>query len=58
MNNSSNVRGEPIVCTPADALRYFMGTDLDCLSISHRFLRKAEQAPALKREHADSFEPD
>ena len=58
VNTSFNIRGEPIVCTPADAFRCFMGTDLDCLAIGNCFLRKEEQAPALKREYADSFEPD
>ena len=58
VNTSFNVRGEPIVCTPADAFRCFMGTDLDCLAIDNCFLRKAEQDPSLKREYADSFEPD
>ncbi len=58
VNTSFNVRGEPIVCTPADALRCFMGTALDCLAIGNCFLRKAEQAPALRREYAESFEPD
>ena len=58
VNTSFNVRGEPIVCTPADAFRCFMGTDIDCLAIGNCFLRKAEQDPSLKREYADSFEPD
>ena len=58
VNTSFNVRGEPIVCTPADAFRCFMGTDLDCLAVGNCFLRKAEQDPSLKREYADSFEPD
>ncbi len=58
VNTSFNVRGEPIVCTPADAFRCFMGTDLDCLAIGNCFLRKVEQDPSLKREYADSFEPD
>ena len=58
VNTSFNVRGEPIVCTPADAFRCFMGTDLDCLAIGNCFLRKEEQAPTLKREYAESFEPD
>ena len=58
VNTSFNVRGEPIVCSPADAFRCFMGTDLDCLAIGHCFLRKAEQDPSLKREYAESFEPD
>ena len=58
VNTSFNVRGEPIVCTPADALRCFMGTDIDCLAIGNCFLRKAEQDASLKREYAGSFEPD
>ena len=58
VNTSFNVRGEPIVCTPADAFRCFMGTDLDCLAIGNCFLRKAEQDMSLMREYADSFEPD
>ena len=58
VNTSFNVRGEPIVCTPADAFRCFMGTDLDCLAIGNCFLRKMEQDPSLKREYAESFEPD
>ena len=56
VNTSFNVRGEPIVCTPADAFRCFMGTDLDCLAVGNCFLRKAEQDPALAPAH--SFEPD
>ena len=59
VNTSFNVRGEPIVCTPADAFRCFMGTDLDCLAIGHCFLRQEEQDPSLEVEgHEDSFEPD
>ena len=55
VNTSFNVRGEPIVCTPADAFRCFMGTDLDCLAIGNCFLRKMEQDPSLKREYAESW---
>ena len=58
VNTSFNVRGEPIVCTPADAFRCFMGTDLDRLAIGNCFLCKEDQDPALAREHARSFEPD
>ncbi len=54
LNTSFNV----IVCTPADAFGCFMGTDLGCLAIGNCFLRKVEQDPTLKREYADSFEPD
>ena len=58
VNTSFNVRGEPIVGTPADAFRCFMGTDIDCLAVGNCFLRKDEQNPALKSRHADSFEAD
>ncbi len=58
VNTSFNVRGEPMVCTPADAVRCFLGTDIDCLAIGNCFLRKDEQAAAPGREHAGAFEPD
>ena len=59
VNTSFNVRGEPIVCTPADAFRCFMGTDLDCLAVGNCFLHKEEQDPSLGIEdHGGSFEPD
>ncbi|HEX2722677.1 MAG TPA: carbamoyltransferase [Gemmatimonadaceae bacterium] len=43
VNTSFNVRGEPIVCTPADAYRCFMGTDLDYLAIGPFLLAKTDQ---------------
>ena len=58
VNTSFNVRGEPIVCTPADAFRCFMGTDIDCLAVGNYFLRKEDQDPALRRNYVDSFELD
>ena len=58
VNTSFNVRGEPIVCTPADAFRCFMGTDIDCLAVGNCFLHKEAQDPSLKRDHVDSFETD
>ncbi len=59
VNTSFNVRGEPIVCTPEDAFRCFMGTGMDCLAAGNCFLRKEEQDPALAGEaHKDGFEPD
>ena len=59
VNTSFNVRGEPIVCTPADAFRCFMGTDIDCLAIGNYFLQKEDQDPSLKIEnYEDSFELD
>jgi len=58
VNTSFNVRGEPIVCTPEDAFRCFMGTELDALAIGDCFLRKEEQDPDVKQNHAGAFEPD
>ena len=58
INTSFNVRGEPIVCRPEDAFRCFMGTDLDCLVIGNCFLRKEEQNPSLRLQHAKRFDPD
>ena len=59
VNTSFNVRGEPIVCTPMDAFRCFIGTDIDCLAVGNCFLRKEDQEPTLKvEEYEDSFELD
>ena len=58
VNTSFNVRGEPIVCTPEDAFRCFMGTELDVLAIGNCYLRKGDQDPALKREYKGAFELD
>jgi len=58
VNTSFNVRGEPIVCTPEDAFRCFMGTELDVLAIGNCVLRKEDQDPALKRGYKDAFELD
>ncbi len=58
VNTSFNVRGEPIVCTPEDAFRCFMGTEIERLAVGDCFLRKEEQDPALKRNYKDSFELD
>jgi carbamoyltransferase len=52
------VRGEPIVCTPEDAFRCYMGTDIDILVAGNCFLRKEAQATTLKVDYASSFEPD
>ncbi len=45
VNTSFNVRGEPIVCSPADAYRCFMGTAMDCLVIGSCLLDRASQRP-------------
>jgi len=58
VNTSFNVRGEPIVCTPEDAFRCFMGTDIDALAIGNCFLRKEDQNPALKQRYEEHFALD
>ena len=58
VNTSFNVRGEPIVATPDDAFRCFMGTDLDALAIGRCFLRKDEQLPSLRLDYSHALEPD
>jgi carbamoyltransferase len=58
VNTSFNVRGEPIVCTPEDAFRCFMGTEIEALAIGNCFLKKDEQDPGLKRNYENAFEPD
>jgi carbamoyltransferase len=58
VNTSFNVRGEPIVCTPEDAFRCFMGNELDLLVIGNCVLRKSDQDPALKHDYSSAFELD
>jgi carbamoyltransferase len=53
INTSFNVRGEPIVASPADAYRCFMATDIDALVIENCILRKDEQPVLLKSAAAD-----
>jgi carbamoyltransferase len=58
VNTSFNVRGEPIVGTPLDAFRCFMGTDIERLVVGDCLLRKEDQPAVLKRDYKDAFEPD
>jgi carbamoyltransferase len=58
VNTSFNVRSEPIVCTPEDAFRCFMGTEIDLLVVGNCTLRKKDQDPALARDYKGEFEPD
>jgi carbamoyltransferase len=50
VNTSFNVRGEPIVCTPEDAYRCFMRTDIDALLLGNFILEKGEQMPLAEDE--------
>lgn len=58
VNTSFNVRGEPIVCTPRDAFRCFMGTNLDVLVVGNFYLNKADQNPELLEDYSELFELD
>jgi len=58
VNTSFNVRGEPIVCTPEDAFRCFMGSEIDVLVVGNCFLKKEDQDPALKLDYKNKFELD
>jgi carbamoyltransferase len=58
VNTSFNVRGEPIVCTPEDAFRCFMGSEIEVLVVGNCFLRKEDQDPALKLDYKNAFELD
>jgi carbamoyltransferase len=58
VNTSFNVRGEPIVCTPEDAFRCFMGTEIDWLAVGNCLLRKEDQDSSLKSGYASTMAPD
>jgi carbamoyltransferase len=58
VNTSFNVRGEPIVHTPEDAFRCFMGTELDVLAVGNCLLRKRDQPDSLRQEYHTSFALD
>ena len=58
VNTSFNIRGEPIVHSPADAFRCFMGTDIECLAVGNCFLRKADQPAELRQSYRDTVAAD
>ncbi len=62
VNTSFNVRGEPIVCTPAEAWRCFMMTDMDVLVLGRHVLLKSDQkdkrTPADREQYLRSLGPD
>lgn len=58
VNTSFNVRGEPIVNSPEDAFRCFMGTQMDALAIGNCYLRKENQNRQLHVDYKDTLEPD
>ena len=58
INTSFNVRGEPIICTPTDAFRCFMGTQMDLLAVGNYVLYKEQQDEALKENYEERYELD
>ncbi|WP_416678817.1 carbamoyltransferase [Candidatus Pseudothioglobus sp. Uisw_016] len=58
VNTSFNVRGEPIVCSPEDAFKCFMGTELDVLVIGNCVLRKERQDKSLTEDYKHKYKLD
>ena len=58
VNTSFNVRGEPIVMTPEDAYRCFMGSEIDELYVENCRLEKSRQDPALALDYKNMFALD
>jgi len=58
VNTSFNIRGEPIVCTPEDAFKCFMGTNLDILVIENFIMYKEDQDKILKKFYQSEFDLD
>ena len=62
VNTSFNVRGEPIVCTPEDAYRCFLGTEMDALVLEDLILLKNDVAdtldPAAREKYLAQFQLD
>jgi carbamoyltransferase len=58
VNTSFNVRGEPIVSTPEDAFRCFMGTGIEVLAVGNCLLRKERQSKTLVTRYETQFELD
>lgn len=59
VNTSFNVRGEPIVCSPLDALKCFMRTEMDRLVLQNFYIEKLQQSADLKSTlNLEEFAPD
>jgi len=58
INTSFNIRGEPIVCSPQDAYKCFMGTNLDILVIGNYFLEKSKQNIKSMKDYKNEFSLD
>jgi len=58
VNTSFNIRGEPIICTPEDAFRCFMATELDVLVVGNSVLIKSEQSRDLSSDYRERYDLD
>jgi carbamoyltransferase len=58
VNTSFNVRGEPIVSTPEDAFRCFMGTEMEVLICGNAFLYKDQQNSQLAQDYKSKYDLD
>jgi carbamoyltransferase len=58
VNTSFNVRGEPIVCTPEDAFRCLMGTEIELLVVGNAVMKKEEQDARLAVDYRNAYELD
>jgi carbamoyltransferase len=62
VNTSFNVRGEPIVCTPTDAYRCFLATEMDALVLENLLVQKSDVPQILaeeaRQEHVAQFQLD
>ena len=58
VNTSFNIRGEPIVCSPQDAINCFLGTDLDLLVLENFIIYKKEQDKSLIHDYKNSYQLD
>ena len=58
VNTSFNIRGEPIVCTPQDALRCWMGTEIEWLVMGNSILRKEDQPHGMAGDYRHLYGPD
>ena len=55
INTSFNIRSEPIVCTPKDAFKCLMGTDMDILVIGNYIVKKLDQDKKLTLDYRKEF---
>jgi carbamoyltransferase len=58
VNTSFNVRGEPIVCTPEDGFRCFLGAELDVFVCGNTYMERTLQDPKLREDYKNKYELD